>query len=225
MRRVVVPELMDTDAGTRGEVQNSLRDLSMANRFFGGVRTTRKLLQRVAQRRQLRSLTWLDVGGAAGDFATMLEASLASSGISSHATILDRAPSHMNGAQPSVSGDALALPFRDNSFDVVSCTLFAHHLEPQELVSFAGEALRVARHALVINDLVRHPANLALIYAGYALYRSRLTRHDAPASVRRAYTVDEMNSMLLRAGGTVEIENFFLFRMGAIAWKTPPSTT
>jgi ubiquinone/menaquinone biosynthesis C-methylase UbiE len=225
MRRMVVPELMDTDAGTPGEVQGSLRDLSMANRFFGGVRTTHKLLQRVAEQRGLRSLTWLDVGGASGDFAAMLEKPLTSSGVESYATILDRAPSHMNGAQPSVSGDALALPFRDNSFDVVSCTLFAHHLEPQELVRFAREALRVARHALVINDLVRHPVNLALIYAGYALYRSRLTRHDAPASVRRAYTLEEMKSMLRRTEATIEIETFFLFRMGAIAWKTQPSTT
>ena len=39
-------------------------------------------------------------------------------------------------------GDALALPFQDASFDLLSCNLFAHHLSPQELVQFVNEALQ-----------------------------------------------------------------------------------
>ena len=57
-----------------------------------------------------------------------------------------------------VAGDALALPFRDASFDLLSSTLFAHHLSPQELVQFVDEALRVCRVAVLINDLVAAPA-------------------------------------------------------------------
>ena len=94
-----------------------------------------------------------------------------------------------------VAGDALALPFRGASFDLLSSTLFAHHLSPQELVQFVNEALRVCRVAVLINDLVRHPLHMSLVYAGMPLYRSRLTRHDAPASVRQAYTVEEMQSL------------------------------
>ena len=90
-------------------------------------------------------------------------------------------------------GDAVALPFSNGSFDVVSCCLFAHHLSPPDLVSFAREASRVARTAVLINDLIRDPLHLALVYAGLPLYRSRLTRNDAPASVRQAYTVSEMH--------------------------------
>jgi hypothetical protein len=52
------------------------------------------------------------------------------------------------------------------------------------------------------------------------LYRSRLTRHDAPASVKQAYTIKEMREMLLKGGATkVEVQTHYLFRMGAIAWK------
>jgi hypothetical protein len=82
----------------------------------------------------------------------------------------------------------------------------------------------VARHAFFVHDLVRHPLHLALAYAGFPLYRSRVTRHDAPASVKNAYTIEEMRSMLLSGGAErVEISTYFLFRMGAIAWK--PITT
>jgi hypothetical protein len=55
------------------------------------------------------------------------------------------------------------------------------------------------------------------------LYRSRITRHDAPASVRRAYTVEEARRMLapVTAADDIEINTFYLFRMGVIVWKQP----
>ena len=121
-------------------------------------------------------------------------------------------------------GDALALPFRDTSFDLVGCGLFAHHLSPDQLVRFVNEALRVSRCAVLINDLIRHPTHLALVYAGVPLYRSRITRHDAPASVLQAYTPDEMREILGRtAAARVEIGRSYLFRMGVIAWKAGAS--
>jgi hypothetical protein len=93
-------------------------------------------------------------------------------------------------------------------------------LSPERLQDFVNEALRVCRVAVLINDLVRHPLHVALIYAGYPLYRSRLTRHDAPASARSAYTRDEMWGLLRQTRATrVEIHRHYLFRMAAIAWK------
>jgi len=222
MKRVVVPELLDSDAGTPGEVEASITDLRMFNRVFGGVRTMSALLERVAQQRGLKELSWVDVAGSEGFVALEARNAVARSGITVHPTVLDRAPTHMNGDLASVCGDALALPFADNSFDVVGCSLFAHHLEPDELTRFAREGLRVARHAFVIHDLVRHQAHLALSYLGFPLYRSRLTRHDAPVSVRRAYTESEMKEMLSRAApAAIEIQRHFLFRMGVIVWKQP----
>lgn len=220
MKRIVVPELLDSDQGTREEVEGSLKDLRMFNRRFGGVHTTSKVLLRIARERRLKRITWLDVAGAAGDVATFTGRSLSSRGIASETVILDRAASHMNGSHASVCGDAMMLPFADNSFDAVGCSLFAHHLEREEIGQFAREGLRVARHAFFIHDLVRHPLHLALAYAGFPLYRSRITRHDAPASVRRAYTVGEMREILQSSGAAgLEIETYYLFRMGAIAWK------
>jgi hypothetical protein len=102
----------------------------------------------------------------------------------------------------------------------VNCCLFVHHLEPQEVVQFVNEGLRVCRVAVMINDLIRDPVHLGLAYLSLPLYRSRFTRHDAPASVRRAYTIPEMHQMLQRSAAMrVEIEWHPFFRMGAIAWK------
>jgi ubiquinone/menaquinone biosynthesis C-methylase UbiE len=171
----------------------------------------------------LRELRLLDVGGAAGDVPAAAQAALARQGVRLEVTVLDRVPGHLpadSRHMRAVAGDAMALPFADHSFQVVGCSLFVHHLEPDEVVRFVKEALRVARTAVLINDLVRHPLHLALASAGAVLYRSRLTRHDAPASVRRAYTPQELRAMVAQAGARwVETSRHFLFRMGVIAWR------
>ena len=223
MKRVVVEELLDSDAGTPAEVVGSLKDLRMFNRWFGGVHTMSSLLHCVAQKRGLKQISWVDVAGGEGYVATQTQHSLARSGISSRPVILDRAPTHLGNNHPAVCGDALMLPFRDNSFDAVGCSLFMHHLEPDQIVHFVREGLRVARHAFLIHDLQRHPLHLALSYLGAPIYRSRITRHDAVASVRRAYTVDEVREILSRVAPAenIQIRKFFLFRMGVIVWKQP----
>ncbi|MBZ5494530.1 MAG: methyltransferase domain-containing protein [Acidobacteriia bacterium] len=223
MKRVVVEELLDSDAGTPAEVAGSLQDLRMFNSWFGGVHTMSSLLRRVALKRGLEQISWIDVAGSEGYVATQTQSALARSGIVSQPVILDRAPTHLGNTHPAVCGDALALPFRDNSFDAVGCSLFLHHLEPAEIVRFVREGLRVARHAFLVHDLQRHPLHLALGYLGMPLYRSRITRHDAVASVKRAYTVDEVRRILapVAAAENIEIRKFFLYRMGVIVWKQP----
>lgn len=226
MKRLMVPELLDSDRGTPQEVSDSLADLRMFNRRFGGVRTMSTLLRQVAERRHLTELDWLDVAGGAGDVATLTAESLRNSGLIVRPVVLDRAATHLNGSHLNVCADALALPFRDASFDVVGSSLFVHHLLPEELRRFAQEALRVARHAFAVSDLIRSPVHYAVALAGRAIYRSRLTRHDAPASVRAAYTVEEVLAILEESGATaVSLQTFYFYRMGVIAWKKPEAST
>jgi ubiquinone/menaquinone biosynthesis C-methylase UbiE len=222
MRRRPTEELLDTDAGTPEEIAESLADLRHINRWFGGVWTTRKLVERVADRTHSKELSLLEVAAGSGDLPGLIRRQLANRSVTVKVTLLDRAPTHLPGT-PSfsrVAADVFALPFADNSFDIVSCCLFAHHLSPDRLPGFLAESLRVSRHGVLINDLIRHPIHLALVYAGLPLFRSRITWNDAPASVRQAYTVKEMLDLLKPApSARFEIHRYFLFRMGVIAWK------
>jgi ubiquinone/menaquinone biosynthesis C-methylase UbiE len=178
------------------------------------------MVEHVTWATNANDLSLLEVAAGSGDVAKRTQHFLAQRGIRMDITLLDRVASHVGNGGQSVVGDALTLPFRDSTFDLVSSGLFAHHLSPEQVVQFVREGLRVCRRAMLINDLIRHPAHLALVYAGTPLYRSRITRHDAPASVRQAYTVEEMRDLLQKAGaGRVEIGTYYLFRMGVIAWK------
>src|SRR6516164_3091938 len=177
MRRQVRPELLDADLGTPADVAGSLRDLKSINAWLGGSRLTTQLLRPVAQADRRRSLSLLDVGAGDGHVPIAAKRLLEGDDVELRLTLLDRMSSHLlqNGTA-AVVGNALNLPFRRDAFDVVSCNLLAHHFEPDQLILLSDELLRVARIAVLINDLVRSRLHLALTYAGLPLFRSRLTR-------------------------------------------------
>ncbi len=219
MKRVVIPELLDSGEASPAELDVALADLRRINRWFGGVSTTRRLIERVVAQTGRRELTLLDVASGAGYVPRSVAQTLQQHDIRLEITLADRFPAHLNGCRPCVAADALALPFADASFEIVSSSLFAHHLEPDELARFAFEALRVCRAAVLINDVRRSPLHLALVYAGLPLFRSSFTRHDAPASVRRAYTPQEIISILETTGAQIEIHRSYLYRVGVLLWR------
>jgi Methyltransferase domain len=227
MHRISTQEILDTDACPPVEVEASLRDICRINRWFGGIATTRNLIERVSGATGRKRFSVLEVAAGFGEVSKLAGRQLASKGITLDVTDLDRVGTHLLRGNRAVVADALALPFQDSSFDLVSCSLFAHHLEPDELTRFAGEALRVSRCAVLINDLVRHPLHVALVYAGFPLMRSYVSRVDGLASVRRAYVPNEMRQILnsgTQHDARVDISRHFLFRMGVIAWKNAEGT-
>jgi ubiquinone/menaquinone biosynthesis C-methylase UbiE len=232
MQRVDAPEILDSDACLPRDAQAVLVVLGRVNRWFGGVTTTQKMVNHVAQECGLKRLTLLEVAAGSGELPEIVRQRLARRGIVLDITLLDVAQSHLPEApcaaakasqNRGVVGDALSLPFADEAFDVVSCNLFAHHLNPQQLKQFVSEALRVSRRAVLINDLVRHPLHLAAAYAGYPVMLNRVAWLDGLTSVRRAYQPDEIHRILASDYSPVtrriEISLHFLYRMAVIVWK------
>jgi SAM-dependent methyltransferase len=225
MKRINTPELLDTDDCPPEEVVASLRDMARVNRWFGGVSTTVELVRRVARSTRINRFSLLEVAAGLGELPEIAAQKLAREGITLDITLLDRAASHLPGNRRAVVADALSLPFQDGAFDLISCNLFAHHLEPDQLRLFVTEALRVSRCTVLINDLVRHPMHIAFVYAGFPLMRSRVSRLDGLASVRRSYIPEEIPQLLSPltaqiAGMKIEVFRRPLFRMGIIVWKS-----
>ncbi|MFZ0136707.1 MAG: methyltransferase domain-containing protein [Candidatus Sulfotelmatobacter sp.] len=230
MQRVDTPEILDSGACSPADVEATLRDIGRVNRWFGGVTTTQKMVERVVRVSGLEHFSLLEVAAGSGEAPEVVRQKLARRGIRLDVTLLDRARFHLlsaanhAGQNSRVVADALALPFDDGAFDVVSCNLFVHHLNVEQIAQFVQESLRVSRRALLINDLIRHPLHLALAFAGFPLMRSRVAWLDGLTSVRRAYVPDEIRTTLApvisaNGGGQIEISRNYLFRMGVIVWK------
>jgi SAM-dependent methyltransferase len=205
MRRAAgVLELMDRPVDVPAELAGNLEDIAFANRWLGGIAPIVREVRRADAR------TVLDVGSGCADVPHAIVRDGRRRGIDVRATCLDHSEQMLAIARRRTGGDERLtfvhgtgerLPFDDASFDVVLCTLALHHFEPAAARALLGELRRVARRTPVVGDLVRS----AIAYAGTWLYanlttRNRLTRHDAPLSVRRAYTPDEALALARDAG-------------------------
>ncbi|HEX8186410.1 MAG TPA: methyltransferase domain-containing protein, partial [Blastocatellia bacterium] len=119
-----------------------------------------------------------------------------------------------------VRADSLKLPFAVGSFDFVTASLFLHHFKDEDVVQLLSDFARVARRAVIINDLVR---NLVPYYfarlTGPVLATSFLTRYDGPVSVLRGFTLDEMKNLAGQAGlRNIEVRRVFPYRLSLVAY-------
>ncbi|HEX2122010.1 MAG TPA: hypothetical protein VHL59_10250, partial [Thermoanaerobaculia bacterium] len=99
---------------------------------------------------------------------------------------------------------------------------FFHHFSPDENKIMLAEALRVARKGVSVNDTRRHyvPLLFVLLLSALRLF-GRITRFDAPASVRQAYTIPETREIVRRVPAKrSEIVRLWPFRLGILLWKT-----
>jgi hypothetical protein len=100
----------------------------------------------------------------------------------------------------------------------VTCSLALHHFDPAGAVQVLREMNRLCRTGFIVNDLRRGAIGYGATWLASRLTtRNRLTRHDAPLSVRRAYTPIELRSLLDEAGVVdAEIKTVPWFRMVAV---------
>ena len=225
-RRGDYEELLDHPGVPPAELAENLAHLRLMNRWLGwsaGVwRAVQALLPSGAT-----EATLLDVATGSADVPRTLERRAAARGMRLRAIASDvSAPVLANARRAGgtevalLRHEATRLPFADASVDVATLCLAAHHLDPPQLTAALAELWRVARWGVVVSDLERG----ALAYVGARLMalvlRNRLTAHDGPVSVLRAYTAPEVRALARRAGmASVRVERRFPFRMTLVARK------
>ena len=203
-------ELMDRPASFE-EIAGCLDAITRLNGLFGGrwltLRHVRPILAALPTD---RPVTVLDVGAGAADIPVTLVRWARRAGRRIRVFALDRDSATLAyarsyaAAYPEITlvqGDALALPVRAGSVDVVISALTLHHLQPEEAVRYLAEIDAAARIGWVVNDLVRGRAAHRLVWAlTRVLSRSAMARHDGPMSVLRSYTPSEVAALCEKAG-------------------------
>ena len=232
MKRILVPEMMDQPSADPVLLEESLDDLAWMNHYLGVRAGILHQIGKLLNGQPPGRISVVDVGAGGGDLLAalghwcrrrgfQLEGVAVDSGQTTvrlaAARLADGASAESTGV---VCGDALALPFGDRRFDIaIGCT-FLHHLEADGAVAALMEMARVSAYGVVVTDLRRSVAAYlgASALASTVWRRHRYPRHDAPASVRAAYTLSEARTLARRAGLEAEVEPQPLFRW-ALRWR------
>ncbi|MGH9328179.1 MAG: methyltransferase domain-containing protein [Terriglobia bacterium] len=228
MQRIVSREILDDDLDLAPqEIGKVLDDIWRINRWFGGVTGAFQLLKRICDRTGLSAVRILDVGAGDGRLASRLRRKMDKEGIRAEFVIVDRNFSHLvsrcppSAAPAGVVADALELPFGEGSFDVVMSNLFLHHFSGEPARRLLRALAATAKHAVLMNDLDRRWLAYLFIRHFPFIARSRVSRLDGGASVRQAYTPEEMAMLAVETGiDNFEIIDLPFLRTGLIVWKS-----
>lgn len=189
----------------------NLRDLARFNRLLGGAGLSwRAVSHLLATSPAADPVTVLDVGTGGADVPLALVRRARRQGRQLAVEGLDTRPEIVAAAtratvdEPCVKVHLTTpprLPHDDGSFDIAHVSLVIHHQEPADARLLLGELRRVARLGVIVNDLDRARRWwLAVWLLTRVATANRYTRHDAPASVRRAYTAAEVRQMAAAVG-------------------------
>jgi len=217
--RIYQPEIMDEETVDQETADEIYRYLASVNRYFGGVGGT-------LARFDTFSRTWrpgerievLEIACGAADVPRALIAWGRSRGFDLHVTasdILVSALDYARRAGPTeerlhlTCADVEHPPFRDGTFDYVTCGLFFHHLTDAQIIAALKSFDRLATRGIVVNDLVRSRRAFFWTWLFTKPFHPIL-HHDGPLSIRRSLRPAEMQDLANAAGlGWLNVQRHF----------------
>ena len=199
------PEMMDDPKLPREEHLHALAGLRHLNVISGVSSATYGHLYRFARAHTGRTLNVLDVASGGGDIPIAWAKRARKDGWDLQLTLLDNRSLAVEQQQQSAEAagvkllslqqDCLQRPL-PSGFDVVTCTLFMHHLDDHQAFRLLQSMQQATENALLICDLDRSRFNLNLVsLAAHLVTRSKVVHNDAALSVRAAYTMKEFETL------------------------------
>jgi SAM-dependent methyltransferase len=227
--RTDTDELMDDFSITDDRLTTALEQLRYVNRFLSGYSTSMAVLAPFLRSRSDQTTRILDLGTGIADFPEYIVnwAAAQSPAIAVEIVAIDANPVTVDYARSALKlrlpeplqskihvevADALALPYADQSFDLVMGAMFLHHFAQDNAIAILKSMQRISRCGILINDLHRHPLAYLGIYAlTHLLPASPMMRNDGPLSVLRGFKYSELEAIAQGAG----LEHFSLH------WQLP----
>ena len=106
--------------------------------------------------------------------------------------------------------------FQQQSFDIVTMTLFCHHFEDEALIKILQQFRKQTRLGVVINDIHRHWfAYHSIAWITKLFLKSYLVKNDAKLSVWRAFRRKDLENIIQKAGYT----NYSIHWKWAFRWE------
>jgi 2-polyprenyl-3-methyl-5-hydroxy-6-metoxy-1,4-benzoquinol methylase len=227
-RDALIRELLDVPQVDAQALALNLRDIRRINALLGWTAYSVKRVAAAVHADHLRSFSLLDVASGSADMPLAIARWSRREGISAHIVATDISDQVVSVAKKQAEGEhmivvekqnALQLPYADRAFDIVLCTLALHHFDPVEAVQLLHAMARVSKRAVLVFDVVRSPlAYWGAVLLTRGLWMHPMTCHDAPISVRRAYSAPELRRLAEQAGlGQVQVQVSVPFRLALSA--------
>ncbi len=225
-------ELMDDFEGSGTAMDQTLRELEVINHRLGGNYVTINGLKKIIkqQGRPNQPVKIADLGCGGGDMLMLMakwgrkhNIPLRLTGIDANPNIVEYARNNTS-AFPEINYQSVNIfseAFQTLEFDIMQCSLFTHHFTDEELVRLFSIMKSKSRLGFIINDIHRHWLayySIKLLTSWFS--RSVMVRNDAPVSVLRAFTRQELESLLQQAG----VSRFSIRWMWAFRWQVIAST-
>jgi 2-polyprenyl-3-methyl-5-hydroxy-6-metoxy-1,4-benzoquinol methylase len=212
LARIRVNELMDAPGIDAEAHRLALRGLARLNRLARSDAILWPALKELAERSE-RPIRVLDVATGSGDIPVRLAGRARAEGLKFEWHVCDvseRAIRAVGGAVDrarragvEIEGHVCDVVTRSlpGRYDAVVCSLFLHHLDEPEVRTVLHAMANATNHLLLVSDLRRTRAGLAMARAIPRLVtRSHIVHFDAAASVRAAYLPDELARLAADAG-------------------------
>ncbi|MGI9471257.1 MAG: methyltransferase domain-containing protein [Rubripirellula sp.] len=199
------PEMMDDPELPREEHLHALAGLRNLNIVSGVSAATYSHLRRYSKAQSGRPLNVLDVASGGGDIPIAWAKRAKRDGWDLQLTLIDLRSVAVEQQQQSAKAagvnllslqqDCLNGPL-PTGFDVVTCTLFMHHLDDSQAFRLLQSMQQATDQALLVCDLERSRFNLGVVsMASHLVTRSKVVHNDAALSVRAAYTIAEFEKL------------------------------
>ena len=217
------PEKMDDLSVPEGEVRKALAEIERINKWLGGYKVVIDALNRIDWPREPTVI--MDLGSGGGDVLRAVSQWADKKQRRVRLVGID-----MNPAMTRYAGNKSlkfpAISFRTaNVFDdallsdaphIAMCSLFAHHFDRDDLVKLIVQMNKLARRAVIINDLHRSRIAYHSIKALTTLFsKAELVKYDAPLSVARSLTRKEWQQVMKDAG----VKNYSIRWRWAWRWE------
>jgi hypothetical protein len=209
--RISDPEIMDDFSIQDERIDKALEELKIINRYLGGVSTTKQGIKKLSGNN--KSVKILDAGSGASDVFSKSDYDFTLFSLDRNKKICKKLKA--NSGANVVYGNALELPFKRKSFDVVHTSLFLHHFDEAGIKKLLSAFSDSATNGIVINDLRRSLfAYLGIKILTMLFSKSEFVKSDGPLSVKKGFTKDELIKIL----DEIPFKNYKIKRTWAFRW-------
>ena len=224
--RIDTPEIMDDFTIGGDQIHRTLLEIERINELLGGNNVTISGMKQLLKKHPLKkTFAIADLGCGGGAMSHLIQSMGLRKEIDMNITGFDANPHIIDFCKRRFSAqeglhfqclDILSEEFKKLHFDSITATIFMHHFTDEELTDILKSLKTQVAIGIVINDLHRHWFAYHSIKQLTKLFsNSDMVKHDAPVSVRRAFTKKELVNILIEAG----IEKFQIKWRWAFRWQ------